>query len=144
MVSSPSVRNRPGLADQAGRRAVKSGCEKYMAWFKRIYRMRGGRRLCFQGGKKIFFPAPLISPDRDIRELRFRRIKFDAAKEIRRTPAGQVFLGLDDRRHPVRLPWGDMIEHVHILGGQRFRQNKFCGDTNLHTGHKVWAACGGH
>lgn len=55
--------------------------------------------------------------DRDIRKIRFKQIDFNAAREIERTPAGQVFLGLDDKRRPVRIVWTEMIEHVYILGG---------------------------
>ncbi|OPX92607.1 MAG: AAA-like domain protein [Pelotomaculum sp. PtaB.Bin104] len=67
--------------------------------------------------KKVFFPDTLIAPDRDIRELRFKQVIFNAEREIQRTPAGQVFLGLDDHRRLVRVAWQEMTEHVHILGG---------------------------
>ena len=54
--------------------------------------------------------------DRDIRKIRFKKINFDLEKEIRRTPPGQVFLGLDDHRRQVTVSWQEMTEHVHVLG----------------------------
>lgn len=65
----------------------------------------------------VFSPAPPGSPDRDIRKLSFKSVSYNITKEIERTPAGQVFLGLDDKKRPVRVKWSDMTEHVHILGG---------------------------
>lgn len=53
----------------------------------------------------------------DIRKIRFKRVNYNVEKETERTPAGQVLLGCDDRRQPVRIPWAEMTEHMHILGG---------------------------
>ncbi|OAT86809.1 type IV secretory system conjugative DNA transfer family protein [Desulfotomaculum copahuensis] len=54
---------------------------------------------------------------RDIRKIRFVRVKYDIHRYLERTPANQVFLGLDDRRRPITIPVSDLVEHIHILGG---------------------------
>lgn len=55
--------------------------------------------------------------DRDIKKVRFKKVKFDIEREIERTPDGQVFLGLDDQRQPIQGAWHEMNKHTHILGG---------------------------
>ncbi|OPX85782.1 MAG: AAA-like domain protein [Pelotomaculum sp. PtaB.Bin104] len=76
--------------------------------------------------KRYFsFPPGENAMDRDIRTNRFNRVNYNAVKEINRTPAGKVFLGLDDRRRPVRVTWPEMTEHLHILGGSGTGKTSF-------------------
>lgn len=63
--------------------------------------------------------------DRDIRKVRFKKVDFDVLREIERTPSGQVFLGLNDQRRPVRATWQEMTEHTHVMGGSGTGKTSF-------------------
>ncbi|MDF9409507.1 MAG: AAA-like domain protein [Pelotomaculum sp. PtaB.Bin013] len=55
--------------------------------------------------------------DRDIQKIKFVKVNYDIEKEIKKTPAGQIFLGLNDMRRPIYLPVNKLAEHIHVLGG---------------------------
>jgi type IV secretory pathway TraG/TraD family ATPase VirD4 len=66
-----------------------------------------------------------VAPDRDIRHVSHKKVKFDIMRKIERVPAGQVFLGLSDKRRQVRVLWSEMTEHVHVLGGSGSGKTSF-------------------
>lgn len=76
------------------------------------------------GGHQLYW-SRRDSKDRDITKLSFARVKFQPICYVNRTPAGQIFLGLDDRRRPVTVPTAKMTEHIHVLGGSGTGKTSF-------------------
>ena len=54
---------------------------------------------------------------RDIKKIKFSKIKYNLKKQIEKTKKNKYFLALDDRRQKVTIPATKMTEHIHILGG---------------------------
>ncbi|SFF97503.1 AAA-like domain-containing protein [Desulfotomaculum arcticum] len=54
---------------------------------------------------------------RDIRQVRFKKLRFDLNRQLAKTPRDKYFIALDDQRRPITLPADKMTEHIHILGG---------------------------
>lgn len=74
--------------------------------------------------KKYFSPES-DHQDRDIEKLSFKKIRFNALRQINNTPPDRFFLGLDDRGRPVTLPVDRLTEHVHVLGGSGTGKTSF-------------------
>lgn len=62
---------------------------------------------------------------RDIRNIRFKRVRFDINKYLLKMPQDKYFLGLDDRRKPITISNEKMTEHIHILGGSGSGKTNF-------------------
>jgi hypothetical protein len=56
--------------------------------------------------------------NRDVTQLRFKKVDYDASRLIKTTPPDRIVLGVDDNRRPVTIPVSRLTEHTYILGGE--------------------------
>ncbi len=54
---------------------------------------------------------------RDIKQVRFKKLRFNPNRQLAKTSQNKYFLALDDQRKAITLPADKMTEHIHILGG---------------------------
>jgi hypothetical protein len=60
--------------------------------------------------------AKLAGTELETTQHGFPKLRFDLLEELRRTPNGKYFVGLDRRRRPVYLSEWDLDTHGHIMG----------------------------